>query len=83
MSGRTEPYAKSISEGERHPHTNMAKATLNMLTHISASELAHHVIYINAVDVGWVTDEYPVQLAQHKEDVHGFQPPLDIVDGAV
>ena len=67
---------------DRHPHTNMAKAALNMLTHTSASDLAKDGIYMNAVDTGWVTDEDPVQLARKKEQVHDFQPPLDIVDGA-
>lgn len=71
-----------FKKGERHPHTNMAKAALNMLTHTSASELAKHGIYMNAVDTGWVTDEDPVQLAKLKEKLHDFQPPLDIVDGA-
>ncbi len=71
-----------FKKGERHPHTNMAKAALNMLTHTSASELANHGIFMNAVDTGWVTDEDPVQLSQLKQDLHDFQPPLDIVDGA-
>ncbi len=67
---------------ERHPHTNMAKAALNMLTHTSAGELAKHGIYLNAVDTGWVTDEDPAALAALKQELHDFQPPLDIVDGA-
>jgi len=67
---------------DRHPHTNMAKAALNMLTHTSASDLAKSGIYMNAVDTGWVTDEDPAELAVHKQKVHDFQPPLDIVDGA-
>jgi NAD(P)-dependent dehydrogenase (short-subunit alcohol dehydrogenase family) len=67
---------------DRHPHTNMAKAALNMLTHTSASDLAKYGIYMNAVDTGWVTDEDPVQLSEYKKEVHDFQPPLDIVDGA-
>jgi NAD(P)-dependent dehydrogenase (short-subunit alcohol dehydrogenase family) len=66
----------------RHPHTNMAKAALNMLTHTSSAELAEVGIYMNAVDTGWVTDEDPVELSQKKQDMHDFQPPLDIVDGA-
>jgi NAD(P)-dependent dehydrogenase (short-subunit alcohol dehydrogenase family) len=66
----------------RHPHTNMAKAALNMLTHTSASGLAKYGIYMNAVDTGWVTDEDPAELAKKKADIHDFQPPLDIVDGA-
>ena len=71
-----------FKKGERHPHTNMAKAALNMLTHTSASELANHGIFMNAVDTGWVTDEDPAQLAKLKQELHDFQPPLDIVDGA-
>lgn len=66
----------------RHPHTNMAKAALNMMTHTSAEELAKDGIYMNAVDTGWVTDEDPAELSQFKQEVHDFQPPLDIVDGA-
>ena len=71
-----------FKKGERHPHTNMAKAALNMLTHTSASGFANYGIFMNAVDTGWVTDEDPVQLSKRKEDLHDFQPPLDIVDGA-
>jgi len=71
-----------FKKGDRHPHTNMAKAALNMLTHTSASEFATHGIFINAVDTGWVTDEDPAHLSKRKEELHDFQPPLDIVDGA-
>lgn len=71
-----------FKKDSRHPHTNMAKAALNMLTHTSARDLAKDGIYINAVDTGWVTDEDPVHLAKLKEELHDFQPPLDIVDGA-
>jgi NAD(P)-dependent dehydrogenase (short-subunit alcohol dehydrogenase family) len=66
----------------RHPHTNMAKAALNMLTNTSASDLATFGIFMNAVDTGWVTDEDPACLARLKQERHDFQPPLDIVDGA-
>jgi NAD(P)-dependent dehydrogenase (short-subunit alcohol dehydrogenase family) len=69
-------------KGDRHPHTNMAKAALNMLTHTSASGLEKHGIFMNAVDTGWVTDEDPAALAKQKQELHDFQPPLDIVDGA-
>ncbi|MDM8516261.1 SDR family oxidoreductase [Desulfobacterales bacterium HSG16] len=71
-----------FKKGERHPHTNMAKAALNMLTHTSAREFADYGIFMNAVDTGWVTDEDPAQLSKLKQDLHDFQPPLDIVDGA-
>lgn len=67
---------------DRHPHTNMAKAALNMMTHTAASDFAKYGIYMNAVDTGWVTDEDPAELAKRKEELHDFQPPLDIVDGA-
>jgi NAD(P)-dependent dehydrogenase (short-subunit alcohol dehydrogenase family) len=71
-----------FKKSDRHPHTNMAKAALNMLTHTSASDFAKYGIFMNAVDTGWVTDEDPVELSQFKQNVHDFQPPLDIVDGA-
>lgn len=78
MEGKFYRFRKA----DRHPHTNMAKAALNMLTHTSSSGLAEFGIFMNAVDTGWVTDEDPAQLALHKQDTHDFQPPLDIVDGA-
>ena len=78
MEGKFHRFRKQ----DRHPHTNMAKAALNMLTHTSASTFAKSGIYMNAVDTGWVTDEDPVELSKHKIEVHDFQPPLDIVDGA-
>lgn len=78
MEGKFHRFKKEA----RHPHTNMAKAALNMLTHTSAGEFAKDGIYMNAVDTGWVTDEDPVELAKRKENLHDFQPPLDIVDGA-
>jgi NAD(P)-dependent dehydrogenase (short-subunit alcohol dehydrogenase family) len=67
---------------DRHPHTNMAKAALNMLVRTSAPDLRKDGIYLNAVDTGWVTDEDPVQIAARKAEEHAFSPPLDIVDGA-
>jgi len=78
MEGKFHRYTKT----DKHPHTNMAKAALNMLTHTSASDLANYGIYMNAVDTGWVTDEDPIALMQRKQENHDFQPPLDIVDGA-
>jgi NAD(P)-dependent dehydrogenase (short-subunit alcohol dehydrogenase family) len=66
----------------RHPHTNMAKAALNMMTRTSAADYHADGIHMNAVDTGWVTDEDPVQIAERKTKEHQFHPPLDIVDGA-
>jgi NAD(P)-dependent dehydrogenase (short-subunit alcohol dehydrogenase family) len=67
---------------DKHPHTNMAKAALNMLTRTSASDYIRDGIHMNSVDTGWVTDEDPIELATRKTQEHGFHPPLDIVDGA-
>jgi NAD(P)-dependent dehydrogenase (short-subunit alcohol dehydrogenase family) len=78
MEGKFHRFKKA----DRHPHTNMAKAALNMLTHTSAATFAKSGIYMNAVDTGWVTDEDPVALSKKKVEIHDFQPPLDIVDGA-
>ena len=66
----------------RHPHTNMAKAALNMMTRTSATDYHADGIHMNSVDTGWVTDEDPVEIATRKTAEHAFHPPLDIVDGA-
>ncbi len=66
----------------RHPHTNMAKAALNMMTRTSATDYFASGIHMNSVDTGWVTDEDPAQIAARKVEEHRFHPPLDIVDGA-
>jgi NAD(P)-dependent dehydrogenase (short-subunit alcohol dehydrogenase family) len=78
MEGKFHRFKKE----DRHPHTNMAKAALNMMTHTAALDFAKDGIYINAVDTGWVTDEDPAELSEKKQQLHDFQPPLDIVDGA-
>ncbi|KAF0846751.1 SDR family oxidoreductase [Nocardia caishijiensis] len=69
-------------KGPGHPHTNMAKAALNMLTRTSALEMFESdSILMTAVDTGWITDERPhytkIRLAEE-----GFHAPLDLVDGA-
>lgn len=64
-----------------HPHTNMAKAALNMLTRTSADELAAQGVYLCSVDTGWITDENPAPKKARLAD-GGFRTPLDIVDGA-
>ena len=66
----------------RHPHTNMAKAALNMMTRTAAADYHHDGIHMNSVDTGWVTDEDPVEIAARKIVEQRFHPPLDIVDGA-
>ncbi|MEK9145726.1 MAG: SDR family NAD(P)-dependent oxidoreductase, partial [Elusimicrobiota bacterium] len=57
---------------DKHPHTNMAKAALNMLTLTSAPDYAKDGIHMNAVDTGWVTDEDPAHLSTRKSQVHDF-----------
>ncbi len=71
-----------ITKSDKHPHTNMAKAALNMLTRTSALDYVKDGIYMNAVDTGWVTDEDPTVHVERKV-ADGFQPPLDIIDGAM
>jgi NAD(P)-dependent dehydrogenase (short-subunit alcohol dehydrogenase family) len=66
----------------RHPHTNMAKAALNMMTRTSAQDYVHDGIHMNSVDTGWVTDEDAEPIAARKAIEQRFHPPLDIVDGA-
>jgi len=67
---------------DKHPHTNMAKASLNMMTRTSAADYIKDGIHMNSVDTGWITDEDPSELAARKIVEQGFHPPLDIVDGA-
>ncbi len=67
---------------DKHPHTNMAKAALNMMTVTAAPDYAKDGLWMNAVDTGWVTDEDPLVHSLRKQAVHDFAPPLDVVDGA-
>lgn len=67
---------------DKHPHTNMAKASLNMMTRTSAPEYARDGIHMNSVDTGWITDEDPIEIQEQKIREHGFHPPLDVVDAA-
>lgn len=78
MEGKFNRFTKT----DKHPHTNMAKAALNMMTLTSAPDYVKDGIYMNAVDTGWVTDEDPMAVSLRKQKEHDFQPPLDIVDGA-
>jgi len=69
-------------KGPGHPHTNMAKAALNMLTRTSAQEMLEtDAILMTSVDTGWITDErpHPTKMRLAEE---GFHAPLDLVDGA-
>ncbi|SIM60922.1 SDR family NAD(P)-dependent oxidoreductase [Micromonospora cremea] len=69
-------------KGPGHPHTNMAKAALNMLTRTSAQEMLTDGILMTSVDTGWITDERPHPTKMRLAD-EGFHAPLDLVDGAV
>jgi NAD(P)-dependent dehydrogenase (short-subunit alcohol dehydrogenase family) len=66
----------------KHPHTNMAKAALNMMTRTSAADYHADGIHMNSVDTGWVTDEDPEVIAARKTAEQRFHPPLDVLDGA-
>ena len=69
-------------KGPGHPHTNMAKAALNMMTRTSAGEMFEtDKILMNAVDTGWITDERPHQ-DKLRIAAEGWHAPLDLVDGA-
>ena len=64
-----------------HPHTNMAKAALNMMTRTAAGDYARDRIYMTSVDTGWASNENPAPIAGAMRD-GGFSPPLDMVDAA-
>lgn len=65
---------------DKHPHTNMAKAALNMLTRTAAADYATDGIFMTSVDTGWITDEKPHPSAERAKDC-GFFTPLDCIDG--
>ena len=60
---------------DRHPHTNMAKAALNMLTRTIGPQLAREGIVVSSVDPGWISDQRPTS-------GDPAELPLDAVDGA-
>ena len=62
-----------------HPHTNMAKAALNMITRTSSAKFAEEKIFMNSVDTGWVTNENPYNQAQNHARKNDFFPPLDCI----
>ncbi len=78
MEGQFNRHLKTT----RHPHTNMAKAALNMMTRTSAKDYVRDGIHMNSVDTGWVTDEDPFELTVRKASDQNFTPPLDSIDGA-
>jgi NAD(P)-dependent dehydrogenase (short-subunit alcohol dehydrogenase family) len=80
VSSREGRFGRTGAEG-LHPHTNMAKASLNMLTRSVAPELAAGGIFVVSVDPGWVSEQRPLgSLAQGEAWRSG--PTLDAADGA-
>eukprot|EP00965_Chrysotila_dentata_P260358 6213876-Pleurochrysis_carterae.AAC.3 len=77
MEGRFYKYKQPT-----HPHTNMAKAALNMMTRTSAADYAKARIYMTAVDTGWINDEKPAAQAAADARLHNFQTPIDEIDAA-
>lgn len=62
----------------RHVHTNMAKASLNMMTHSLASDCSKDKIFIYSCDPGWVSNQFPPGY----EISRNFKPYLTHDDGA-
>lgn len=65
-------------KGGYHVHTNMAKASLNMMTLTMSKEYKKHRIFITSVDPGWVSNQFPEQIQAHRE----INLPLDFNDAA-
>ncbi|MEU2610512.1 SDR family NAD(P)-dependent oxidoreductase [Micromonospora sp. NPDC007271] len=81
VTGREGWFGGGGAGPDRHPHTSVSKAALNMLTRVAAAELARHHVYMCAVDTGWITDENPA-LIKARRAAAGWRPPLDVVDAA-
>ena len=62
----------------RHVHTNMAKASLNMMTHSIASDYEKDKIFVYSCDPGWVSNQFPPAYEISKS----FKPYLTFDDGA-
>jgi len=71
----------SRAKSTNHPHTNMAKAAMNMITRTSARDFVQDEVYMNSVDTGWVTYENPCEWDAKKQEL-GLEPPIDEIDGA-
>jgi NAD(P)-dependent dehydrogenase (short-subunit alcohol dehydrogenase family) len=81
VTGREGWFGEDGPGPERHPHTSVSKAALNMLTRVGAADLARHQVYMCAVDTGWITDENP-SVRKDRRAASGWRPPLDVVDAA-
>ncbi|MFB9238389.1 SDR family NAD(P)-dependent oxidoreductase [Plantactinospora siamensis] len=81
VTGREGWFGEDGPGPERHPHTSVSKAALNMLTRVGAAELARHQVYMCGVDTGWITDENPDTIKAQRA-ASGWQPPLDVIDAA-
>jgi len=68
-------------KNNKHPHTNMAKAALNMMTRSSSEAYAKAGIYMNSVDVGYITNEKPFPLDLKREE-RKEKMAIDEIDGA-
>eukprot|EP01062_Namystynia_karyoxenos_P076192 TRINITY_DN7435_c0_g1_i1.p1 TRINITY_DN7435_c0_g1~~TRINITY_DN7435_c0_g1_i1.p1 ORF type:complete len:560 (+),score=129.32 TRINITY_DN7435_c0_g1_i1:98-1777(+) len=71
----------SRNKSVHHPHTNMAKAALNMMTRTSGADYAGDGIMMTSVDTGWVTDMAPHPVRKSNAE-RGLHCPLDEVDAA-
>ncbi|HBB33642.1 MAG TPA: short-chain dehydrogenase, partial [Cyanobacteria bacterium UBA9273] len=77
MEGQFNRESKTVY----HPHTNMAKAALNMMTRTSAADYAQDYIFMNSVDTGWITNENPYPKKMRVQAQQDFYTPLDAIDG--
>jgi len=66
-------FDASKPKGSEHPHTNMGKAALNMLTRTIANDLASQNVFVTSADTGWISQMRPNPKVL---------PPLSEEDGA-
>lgn len=78
---RWKAYFLGDTKALGHPHTNIAKAALNMLTRTTATEMFDHGVLVTSVGTGWITDERP-HTTKQRLATEGFCAPLDLADGA-
>ena len=66
----------------KYPHTNMAKAAINMMTRTSSEDYSKSNIFMNSIDTGWINDENPLEKARKIFEENNFQTPIDEIDAA-
>lgn len=83
MVSAAEGTFNKLRKDTNHVHTNMAKASMNMITRSLGEWYAKtERVLINSVDTGWIDDMTPTIVLPNGDKRRRFIPPLADADGA-